>query len=97
MPDSLENSGAAADGQSTHPAGSAVAPCPLKAGWIEIELLGEEDLPVANEKYKVVLPDASERVGKTDARGVARVEGFPLGTCKIVFPDLDERSVTVLE
>ena len=64
----------------------------MEKGWIEIELVGEDDKGIPNEPYRIVLPNSTERKGKTDARGVARVEGIKEGTCKISFPDLDAKS-----
>jgi hypothetical protein len=76
-----------AGGGST--ANGAVVPCPFAKAWIAIELVGEDDRPIANERYAIVLPDGSERQGTTDARGRARIDAIPSGTCDICFPDLD--------
>jgi type VI secretion system secreted protein VgrG len=57
--------------------------------WIEIELLDEDDQPVAGEKYKVTLPDGSVKTGTLDENGFARVDGVDPGTCKVTFPNLD--------
>ncbi len=56
--------------------------------WIEVELLTEEHRPVANEKYRIVLPDGSIREGHLNAQGKTRQEGFDAGTCHISFPEL---------
>ena len=53
--------------------------CPLKSRWIELELVGQDDKPVVNERYVVVVTDSAERKGKTDTNGFARVAGFPEG------------------
>lgn len=58
--------------------------------WIEIELVGEDDKPIAGEAYEIVLPDQSVATGTLDHKGFARVEGFEPGTCKVSFPDLDQ-------
>lgn len=58
--------------------------------WIEIELVGEDDKPVAGEKYRVTLPDGSVDEGTLDQNGWVRVAGFDKGSCKITFPDLDK-------
>jgi type VI secretion system secreted protein VgrG len=61
-----------------------------KLSWIEIELVGEDDKPIAGEAYEITLPDGSVASGTLDAEGVARVEGFEPGTCKVCFPSLDK-------
>jgi hypothetical protein len=88
----LKNSGEAAEDKSSSksPDGGKQT-CPMEKGWIEIELVGEDDKGIPNEPYRIVLPDGTERKGKTDARGLARVEGIKEGTCK-VSPDLDAKS-----
>jgi hypothetical protein len=60
--------------------------------FIELELLDDAGLPVADEAYFVELPDGSTKSGRTDAQGRARVEGVDPGTAKISFPDLDKKS-----
>jgi hypothetical protein len=59
--------------------------------WIEIELIGEDDKPIPNAKYKVTLPDGSEKEGTLNQGGWARVEAFAKGTCKVTFPELDQK------
>lgn len=63
-----------------------------KTSWIEIELVGEDDEPIAGEKYAVTLPDDTVAEGTLDENGWARVEGFEKGTCKVCFPDLDKEA-----
>jgi hypothetical protein len=63
-----------------------------KKSWIEIELVGEDDKPIPGEKYKITLPDGSVDQGTLDQNGLARVEGFEAGTCKVTFPDLDKEA-----
>ncbi|MEO8383096.1 MAG: hypothetical protein ABI779_25795 [Acidobacteriota bacterium] len=60
--------------------------------FIELELLDDAGLPVANEAYFVELPDGSTKSGRTDDKGRARVEGVDPGTAKISFPDMDKKS-----
>jgi uncharacterized Zn-binding protein involved in type VI secretion len=60
--------------------------------WIEIELLDTKGKPVANEPYRIELPDGTFSEGSTDDRGRARVDGIDPGNCKIGFPLLDQRS-----
>jgi type VI secretion system secreted protein VgrG len=61
-----------------------------KTSWIEIELVDEEDQPVAGEKYEITLPDERVAKGTTDQNGLARIESIDPGTCKITFPKLDK-------
>lgn len=66
--------------------------------WIEIELVGEDDKPIPNESYIIVLPSGREVRGKLNAKGFARVDGFPeTGTCKVSFPDLDGEGWSFIE
>jgi len=58
--------------------------------WIEIELVDENDQPVAGETYQIELPDGSIATGRTDEKGLARVSGIDPGTCKITFTNLDK-------
>jgi hypothetical protein len=62
-----------------------------KKSWIEIELVDEENQPVAGEPYRVTLPDgATAAEGTLDGKGRARVEGIDPGTCTITFPHRDK-------
>jgi hypothetical protein len=64
-----------------------------KKSWIEIELVDEDNHPVAGEAYKVVLPDGETSAeGTLDSEGLARIEGIDPGTCKITFPNLDKNA-----
>jgi hypothetical protein len=82
--------------------GTAVLPCSMdappkvvstqKKHWIEIALVDETGNPVAGQGYKIRLADGTEMTGNLDSRGLARVEGIDPGTCKVTFPDLDQRS-----
>lgn len=61
-----------------------------KNSWIEVELVGEDGKPRPGERYQITLPDDTVATGTLDDKGLARVEGFEPGTCKIAFPDLDK-------
>jgi len=67
---------------------------PKEEHWIEIELLDDAGVPVADELYLVELPDGSKLTGRTDSAGKARVEGVDPGTAKVSFPDLDKAAYT---
>jgi hypothetical protein len=73
-------------------AGSAVQNCPLPLQWIEIELVGEDGKGVPGQAYLIGAPDGKEYSGRTDARGWARVDGIPGGTCKVSFIELDQEA-----
>lgn len=54
--------------------------------WVEIVLLDEDDVPVAGEPYKLVLPDGTTRYGTLDKDGKAREDNIDPGTCQVSFP-----------
>jgi uncharacterized protein (DUF2345 family) len=64
--------------------------------WIEVELLDEAGAPVQNERCRIVLPDGSERLERTDRNGLMRVDRTVAGQCTISFPDLDARATAPL-
>jgi hypothetical protein len=92
---SLKAVGDAADQSFSASPPGATEPCPLAAKraaatrttWIAIELLDDLGNEVPDEPYKLVLPDGSERTGKLDGHGRARVEGIPPGKCRVTFPE----------
>jgi len=53
-------------------------------------LVGEDGSGIGNEKCIIIAPDGKEHRGKTDAKGVLRVEGIAKGKFKVRFVDLDE-------
>ncbi len=65
--------------------------------WIEIELVGEDDEPIAGEKYRITLPDGTVDEGTLDTNGWARVQGIDPSTCEISFPDLDRDAWEFIE
>jgi hypothetical protein len=60
-----------------------------ETSWIEIELVGEDDKPMAGEKYRIILPDNTTDEGTLNQKGLVRIEGFNPGMCQVTFPDLD--------
>src|SRR5690349_20042999 len=62
--------------------------------WIEIELVGEDDLPIPHQAYRVVLPDGTRLEGTLDAKGLARIEVKRKGECLVTFPYLDQEAWT---
>lgn len=59
--------------------------------WVAIRLVGADNLPVANERYRVVLADGSVADGQLDSSGEAWLEDVIPGNCQITFPNLDGR------
>lgn len=60
--------------------------------WVEIRLIGEDDLPIPHERYRVELPDGSIREGSLDGEGRARIDGIEAGVCLVTFPALDQEA-----
>ena len=57
---------------------------------VEIISIDAEGTPVPGEPYHVRLPDGSERSGKLDDEGRARVTGLEQAdTCQVCFPRRD--------
>lgn len=65
--------------------------------WIAIQLIGEDDKAIPNEKYAVLLPGGTIVSGTLDAEGMARVDNIPSGMCSVSFPDLDKDAWTPVE
>jgi len=63
-----------------------------KLTWIGIKVVDDSDppQPVPGVRFRVVLPDGTERTGKLDAVGEAKLTGVEPGTCKISFPETDD-------
>lgn len=58
---------------------------------LELELVDEDDEPVANEPYRVELPGGDIVEGRLNAQGRALLTGIrDSGNCKVTFPRLDE-------
>jgi len=88
----LESSGQAADSNySADEPGKTSEHCPYaNKTWIEIQLIGEDDKPIPDAKYRVELPDGTVEEGTLDREGVAGFFGLDQGNCKITFPALDQ-------
>jgi hypothetical protein len=86
----LKTSGEAAEKKSSSQSpDSPQEPCSREAAWVELELLDEDNKAITDETYVLVLPDSTERKGKTDVKGQVRVECIDPGTCKVIFPRRD--------
>jgi hypothetical protein len=62
---------------------------PVETTWVEIAMVDDADAPVADEEYRIELPDGTVRTGRLNWVGTARLNGIPKGTCKVSFPRLD--------
>lgn len=60
--------------------------------WVEVELVDDDDEPVAEVLFEVTLPDGSVVQGTTSADGVARIPSPSGGDCQIKFPELPQGS-----
>lgn len=60
--------------------------------WITIQLVGEDDMPIPGEKYRITLPDGTVREGRLDGEGLARFSDIDPGMCEVTFPELDEEA-----
>lgn len=65
--------------------------------WVAIQLIGEDDAPIPNEKYSVLLPGGTIVSGTLDAEGMATIRNIPSGVCSVSFPDLDKEAWTSVE
>jgi hypothetical protein len=91
-----------ADAQNSYsdrPPVETVQPCPKihdkevldKGKWLEIELIGEDDEPIAGETYRITLSDGTlVKEGALDIQGYARIEGIAADMCFVSFPNLHE-------
>ena len=75
------------------PAGGAAANSKTeekKTASVEIEMLDEDDKPVAGLPYQIKMPDGSVSSGTLDGKGYAKVDDCEPGEVEISFPDLDK-------
>ena len=80
---------AEAQEESSAQTGSS-GPPPKKADWIEINLRDASGQPVAQERYRIKLPDGSIQEGALDAFGHAEFYEIHRGSCEVSFPDLED-------
>jgi len=63
-----------------------------KPSWIEVKLVNEQGKPVPGEAYRIILPDGETVAeGTLDEKGFVRIDYIDPGTCRIGFPNLDEK------
>lgn len=58
----------------------------LATTWIEVQLVDEDERPLAGLECEVEHPDGSTHRGKTDRDGILRYDGIPRGVCKVRLP-----------
>lgn len=64
-----------------------------KKSWIEIEMVDQEDKPLAGVPYRITLTDGETLAeGTLDEKGFARVDYMEPGSCKVTFPTLDQEA-----
>jgi hypothetical protein len=61
-----------------------------KSSWVEINLLDAAGEPVAAERYKIKLPDASIQEGSLDTHGHVEFYSINAGSCEVSFPNLED-------
>jgi hypothetical protein len=65
-------------------------PC-LQGDWVELELVGTDGNPMANEPFVVEDSDGKLHHGFLDGAGFARVMGVAPGECRVSFPERQEQ------
>lgn len=56
--------------------------------WVRIELRDQDGKPVPNEKYNLILADGTQKDGKLNGDGFAKIEDVPPGEYYVIFPDV---------
>lgn len=72
---------------------SADSPLLQFKDWIEIGLKAEDENPIPDQDYILYLADGTERKGKLDQNGYAKLENIPPGKCYVewVYPEEEEK------
>lgn len=60
--------------------------------WIEVQLIGDDDLPVAGERYRLTLASGRVIEGTLNSEGLVRLEQMLPGTYDLTFPRLDREA-----
>lgn len=60
--------------------------------WIEVQLVGEDEMPIAGERYRLTLSSGRVLEGTLDAAGSVRFEQMTPGTFDLTFPRLDREA-----
>ena len=56
----------------------------MRSHWLGMYQVDYDRRPLANARYRLILPDGLVRVGVTDHRGIARQELLPDGECDLL-------------
>jgi hypothetical protein len=65
--------------------------CSTQQHWVEVELIGRDNVPIAYEKYSIQGCDQEISSGRLDKDGWIRIEGITdADSCQITFPNLDQ-------
>jgi hypothetical protein len=59
--------------------------------WIAVRLVDRDGAAIARAQFRLELPNGVVREGRLDDQGRARVDGIDAGSCKVTFPEYDER------
>jgi hypothetical protein len=62
-----------------------------KKHWIAIEFADEQGFPMAEEDFRIVLPDGTVVEDNLDDKGCAKITGIDSGSCRVSFPDRDAK------
>jgi hypothetical protein len=65
-------------------------PRPSEDHWVEFRFRDAGGRPIAGARYKVDLPDGSDKMGKLDSGGGVRKESQPRGSARLELSDVDE-------
>jgi hypothetical protein len=65
--------------------------------WVEVQLVGEDDKPIAGESYELTLPGGSVVSGTLGDSGTIRIDDIPPGVCVVSFPKLDQEAWTTYD
>ena len=85
--DALVASGVAADESfASKPPTDPVLPCQKKT-WVEVRLIDTDGKPIANEPFRIEMPDGSVHQGTTDAEGLGGVELIAPGEGVLSLPN----------
>lgn len=58
--------------------------------WITVRLIDVDSKPVPGVRYRLKLPDGSEKEGVLDQDGSAHYDQIDPGSCSVCFPELDQ-------
>lgn len=83
-----------ADVQLCKAAGEAAGDKLRLPSIIKIQLIGEDNEAIPNEKYAVKVLGGTAFEGTLDAQGMATITNIPFGVCSVSFPDLDKDAWT---